>query len=189
GALHFEVELAVAEAPLFARLRGDVDERLLVAARVQVPVERVVAEVGFSADEPAGERRPAVVEHFAGRPLPVHELRLLGPEALFVLDGPPVEFAVSRHRVRPLPRFYFGRFLSAWVILSSGSSTLRRRHTARRKGSIRRSISLAASPSRCASACSMTCTARSRSSGTLTGFSGLASSGSAARRSLRLAPA
>src|SRR5207247_3543028 len=167
----------------------DIGERLLVPARGQVAVERVVAEVGFSADEPSCEGRPAVVEHLHGRLLPVHELRLLRPETFLVLDGAPVEFAVSRHRLRFGPCHpYFGRFLSAWVILSSGSSTLRRRHTARRKGSIRRSISLAASPSCCASACSMTCTARSMSPGKVAGFSGLASSGSAVRCTLRLPP-
>src|SRR6266853_1982523 len=72
-----------------------------IPAHCQVPVDRVVAEVGFSSDEPSGERRPAVVEHFLGRLLPVHELRLLRPETFLVFDGSPMEFAVSRHRAHP----------------------------------------------------------------------------------------
>ncbi len=96
-ALHLDVKLAVAEAPLLARLRGEIDERFLVPARREVPVDRVVAEVGLAADEPSGERRPAVVEHSGVRPLPVHELRLLAPEAFAVRDRAAMEFAVGGH--------------------------------------------------------------------------------------------
>src|SRR6266699_1282331 len=72
-------------------------DRIIVAARREVPVDRVMAEVGLAADEPSGERRPAVVEHSGVRPLPVHELRLLAPEAFAVRDRAAMEFAVAGH--------------------------------------------------------------------------------------------
>ena len=63
AAVHFRVKFAVGEASASVDLGGDVDQRLLAAAGGQVPVQRVVAEIGLAADEPARERRPRVVEH------------------------------------------------------------------------------------------------------------------------------
>jgi len=63
-----------------------------------MPVERVVAEVGLAADEPARERRPRIIEHLLVGPAPVDQLGLLGPERFAVLDRAPVELAIRRHR-------------------------------------------------------------------------------------------
>ena len=85
AAVHFRVQLAIGVGALLPGLGGDVDERLLIAARREMAVDRVVAEVGVPADEPARERRPAVVEHLLERLVPVDELRLLRARTLRAL--------------------------------------------------------------------------------------------------------
>src|SRR5258706_4233579 len=145
-------------------LRRDPDQRFLLPPRVEVPVERVVAEVGLAADEPAGERRPGIVEHLIERPVPVNELRLLGPEALPVLDRAPVEVPVGRHS-------YFLVFSSA-AILSHGRSMLARLNAPCRNGSRRRRTSLEAPPRRSAFARSNTLSAVSMSPGRPAGLAG-----------------
>src|SRR5208337_1083652 len=72
-------------------------QRRLIGARCEVAIERVVAQVGASADEPACERRPAVVEHLLERGLPVDERRLLAPEGVAIDQGAAVVLAVGRH--------------------------------------------------------------------------------------------
>jgi hypothetical protein len=59
GALHFGVQFAEAVARSTAGFGGNEDQRRLVAALGQVPVDGVVAQVGGAADEPARERRLA----------------------------------------------------------------------------------------------------------------------------------
>jgi hypothetical protein len=51
------VQVTVRVARLLPGLGRDVDERGLVAARGEVTIDRVVAQVRASADEPARERR------------------------------------------------------------------------------------------------------------------------------------
>ena len=75
----------------------NVDQRPLIAAHGEMAVDRVVAEIGEAADKPFREWRPAVVEHRLERLVPVHELRLLGPELLAAFDGLLVKLFVSRH--------------------------------------------------------------------------------------------
>jgi hypothetical protein len=88
------MELAVGVRALFAGLGRDVDERFLIASRGEVAIDRVVAEVGFAADEPARERRAAVVEHRVERPVPVDQLRFFAPERFAVFDRTAVEIPV-----------------------------------------------------------------------------------------------
>jgi hypothetical protein len=90
-------ELAEGVGRLLPRLGREVDQRLLVAARGEMTVDRVVADVGAAADEPLRERRPRVVEHRCERRLPVDQLRLVAPERVAILDGPAMELAVRCH--------------------------------------------------------------------------------------------
>src|SRR5207302_10458996 len=136
---------------------------LLAAARGDVAVDGVVAEVGLAADEPARERRPRVVEDLAERLVPMDQLRLLTPETLAVLDRTAVESGVARHpsppcaaSVKPYPGF-----------LPLNRSTSRSRRFA---------TSPARSPKGCGSICSSTSSARSMSPGRLAGLPGFASS-------------
>src|SRR5205085_3658611 len=57
----------------------------------------VVAQIGLATDEPARERRAAVVAHLLERPVPVHQARLLGPEAIAVAERAAVEVGVAGH--------------------------------------------------------------------------------------------
>src|SRR5581483_5469260 len=82
-----------------SRLGGQVDERGLVAALREVPVDGVVAQVRAPAYEPARERRPRIVEHLRKRLVPVDEPRLLAPEGIAVVEAARVELAVRVHGV------------------------------------------------------------------------------------------
>ena len=98
-ALHLGVQFAKGIAALAARLGRDRDERRLLAALGQVPVDRVVAQVGLAAHEPAAERRPAGVQDLRRRLVPVDQAGLLGPEGFGMLQGAAVEFGVAGHAV------------------------------------------------------------------------------------------
>ena len=84
----------------------DVDQRRLIGARSQMTVDRVVAEVGLTADEPLAKRRSGIVEHLLRRLVPVDQAGLLAPEAFHVVDGSLVESFV-RHPVSP-PNLWYG---------------------------------------------------------------------------------
>ena len=60
----------------------------------QVPVHRIVTEVGLSPDVPPREGGIAVVQHLIPTPLPVDHPGLLRPEALAVLDRRTIESLV-----------------------------------------------------------------------------------------------
>src|SRR5687768_12405608 len=60
-------------------------------------IDGVVAEVGLPADEPFAERRTGVVQDLRERLVPVHELCLLGPEAVALGDGTAIKLPVARH--------------------------------------------------------------------------------------------
>src|SRR5439155_1404499 len=156
-------QLLVGESPAFADLGRNPHQRVLLAARRDVAVDGVVAEVGFAADEPARKRWPRVIEDLAARPVPMDQLRLLNPETLAVLDRTAVEFGVARHpsppcaaSVKPYPGFP-----------PLNSSMIRSRRFA---------TSPARSPRGCGSVCSSTSSARSMSPGRVAGLLGLASS-------------
>ncbi len=100
-AVHLVVKLRVRVVRLLPRLRRQVDQRRLVLALREMTVDRVVAEVRASADEPAGERRPRIVEDLRKRRLPVDKLRFVAPEAVALFDRAAVECLVCRHFVDP----------------------------------------------------------------------------------------
>src|SRR2546426_7472326 len=163
SAIDLGEQLLVGESPAFADFGRNPHQGLLVAARRDVAVERVVAEVGFAADEPARKRWPRVIEDRAARLLPMDQLRLLSPETLAVLDRTAVEVGVARHpsppcaaSVKPYPGF-----------LPLNRSTIRNRRCA---------TSPARAPRGRGSVCSSTSSARSMSPGKVAGPLGLASS-------------
>ena len=104
GAVHFGVQLAVGEAARLVDLGRDPHQRLLLGTHAEVPVEGIVAKVGLSADEPAGERRSGIVEHLLVGPVPVDERGLLPPEGLAIGERTPMELAIGRHRTSVTPR-------------------------------------------------------------------------------------
>lgn len=98
GAAHLGVELAIGERAHLAGL-ADPDERALVAARGEVPVEAVLRQVELAVGEPAHERRLGLVEHLRERLDPVEAARLFGPERLGVLGGAAVHRLVFGERL------------------------------------------------------------------------------------------
>jgi hypothetical protein len=96
-AVDLGMELRVGEDAFLVDLRGDPHERILVAARLQMTIDGVVAEVGLAADEPFAERRLGVLENLAEGLVPVDAPGLLGPEALGILERARMEFLVGRH--------------------------------------------------------------------------------------------
>src|SRR3989449_3486130 len=101
SAIDLGEQLLVGESPAFADLGRNPHQGLLVAARRDVAVERVVAEGGFAADEPARKRWPRVIEHLAARLVPMDQPRLLGPETLAVLDRTAGGFCATPPPVSP----------------------------------------------------------------------------------------
>src|SRR5690606_26567044 len=82
-------------------LAGPADQGQLVAARGQVPVHGVVAQVGGAADEPAPERRVVVVEDALRLHLPVDRAGSLAPELFRLFHRAPVKVFVTHDG--PLP--------------------------------------------------------------------------------------
>src|SRR5258706_4420886 len=91
------MELLVGVDRRFVDFSRDPHQCFLLSSFLQVPVDRVVAEVGLAADEPLRERRPRIVEHFGEGLVPVDALRLLGPEGVALSQGAAVEFLVGDH--------------------------------------------------------------------------------------------
>ncbi|GAP38382.1 hypothetical protein ISF6_4840 [Piscinibacter sakaiensis] len=94
-ALHLVVQLGKGVDALGTGLGGDRDDRGLVRPRREVTVDRVVAEVGLAADEPAREGRAAVVADALEGPVPVDQRGLLAPEPVRVVDRTPIERCVA----------------------------------------------------------------------------------------------
>jgi hypothetical protein len=83
---------------------GVVDQRgLLAPARVDVPVERVVADVEPPVGEPPVEGRVGVVERAGGGDIPVDSPCCLQPEGLGVLGAGPEDVFVRTHRSASSP--------------------------------------------------------------------------------------
>lgn len=87
----------------------------LVPPLGQVPIDRVVAQVGGAASEPARKRRTAVVADDLGRLMPIDQPGLLGPEALPVVNRPAIENFVTHSRL----------LLESWLAKSFASLTHR----------------------------------------------------------------
>ena len=73
----------------------------LIAAVGEVPVNRVVAQVGGAAHKPAGKGRVAVVADLLGRGLPVDFAGLFRPKGVRFLQGTAVKFLVAAHGLSP----------------------------------------------------------------------------------------
>ncbi len=93
-AVHLCMQFAVTVGAFLPGFRGDVNQRFLVAARGEMPVERVMAEIGQSTDEPLRKRRTTVVEDTIERPMPMDQARLFGPELFTFLDRAPIELGI-----------------------------------------------------------------------------------------------
>src|SRR5690606_12001208 len=89
------VQLSEREFAHLAGLGGPADQGQLVAAFGQVAVDRVVAQVGGAAGEPAPERRLVVVEDALRLVFPVDGASGFGPEFLRLLDRAPVKVFVT----------------------------------------------------------------------------------------------
>jgi hypothetical protein len=94
-ALHLGVQIAEAVGALLVGFGRDANQSVLFGPCKQVTINRVVAQVGFSAHKPAAERRVAVVADNIKRALPVDELGLVSPEGVGLVDGAAVEISVG----------------------------------------------------------------------------------------------
>src|ERR1700681_381436 len=64
-----------------------------------MPVDRVMAKVRATADEPPRERRTAVIEHFGKRCLPFDQRSPLTPERIAIGERAPVRLGIALHRL------------------------------------------------------------------------------------------
>src|SRR5690606_12610518 len=101
-ALDLALKLREGVDPLLVGLGRQVDQRAIVRALGGVAIDRVVAEVGLAALEPLDEGRVREIADLLRLLVPVHQLRLLGPEGVAILDRATVEFLVRGHSP-PLP--------------------------------------------------------------------------------------
>ncbi|VUM26484.1 hypothetical protein PGKDCPLP_04088 [Stenotrophomonas maltophilia] len=99
--IHLAIQLAVGDLAGAVGLGGDGNQCELVGALGQVAVDGVVAEIGFTTDEPAPERRVAVVEHLLRRFVPMDALGFLAPEGLRLVDRATVGFLVVHDAALP----------------------------------------------------------------------------------------
>ncbi|MNS51654.1 hypothetical protein D3C72_843440 [compost metagenome] len=99
--VHFAIQLAIGDFAGAVGFGGDGDQCELVRAVGQMPVDGVVAEVGFATDEPAPEWRVAVVEHLLRRLVPMDALGFLAPECLRLVDRTAVGFLVVHDAALP----------------------------------------------------------------------------------------
>ena len=99
--VHFPIQLAIGDLAGAAGLGGNGNQRELVGALGQMAVDGVVAEIGFTADKPAPERRVAVVEYLLRRFVPMDALGFLAPEGLRLVDRATVGFLVVHDAALP----------------------------------------------------------------------------------------
>ncbi len=89
-------QLAVADRLLRSGDRRIVDDRGLVGAPgLDMAIDRVVAGIADSADEPAAIDPGQRIEHLCGALDPVDVARRLAPEALGVLEGSPIDLVIA----------------------------------------------------------------------------------------------
>ena len=96
-ALHFGVQVAVGVNFFLIGFSRDKNQGRLVAPGRQMAVHGVVAQVGHPPHKPLGKRRVAVVTNLFWRHFPVHQLGLLSPKSVTVVDGTCVKFSVAAH--------------------------------------------------------------------------------------------
>ena len=101
-ALHFALQFGKGVHLLFVGLGRDVHQRTVVGPLGSVAVDRVVAKIGLAALEPFHERRLRVVADLLDRLVPVHELGLLRPESITVIDRAAIKLLVVGHCILSL---------------------------------------------------------------------------------------
>ena len=95
--LHFGMQLAERINHLLVGLGGHKNQRGLVSPVFQVPIHRVVTQVGHTAHKPLGKRRVAVVANLLRLNLPVDQLGLFAPKTVTVGKRALVKFSVRGH--------------------------------------------------------------------------------------------
>ena len=100
-ALHLGMQLAERVNLLDIGLGRNKDQRRLIGPVLQVPVNRVVAQIGRATDKPLGKRRVAVVANLLWRGFPVHQFGLFRPESVTICEGATMEISIACHCLSP----------------------------------------------------------------------------------------
>src|SRR5471030_859505 len=96
-AIHFGVQLGIGVAPLDARFRRYIHQRVLLSTRGKMPVDSVVAKIGLAADKPSRKRWIAAIKHLLERRFPMDAPRLFAPERFWFFNRTAMSFTISRH--------------------------------------------------------------------------------------------
>src|SRR5216683_633544 len=97
------MKVLIAEHTAVTRFPFPDDGGLVLAASLHMPVEAVVADVEFAADEPLGVRL-VPDQHLVPAPEPVKLFSLLGPETVRVIFGPLPQPFILSHALYMGPR-------------------------------------------------------------------------------------
>src|SRR5439155_20768339 len=89
--------LAVSVALPVPGLGRDVDERGLIAARGEMAIDGVMAQVRPTSRKPSRKQRMAVVEHLRKGRVPIDDERFLAPESVPIIQRATVSFSVTGH--------------------------------------------------------------------------------------------
>ena len=103
-ALHFGVQVSKGVGFFKAGFAGNGNQGRLISALFQVTVNRVVAQVGQPALEPARKRWVIVVADTVKRLVPLNQPCLLSPECIGLVNGLAVKLCVIAHILSPLRR-------------------------------------------------------------------------------------
>jgi len=106
-----KVEFPVGENLGFVDFGGDVNQRRLIGSILQMPVDRVVAKIGFTADKPLYKRWFGIVEDFLGRFVPMNPFGLRAPKTFGIFVGMAMKFFMGSHARPPGWRFKRRRLL------------------------------------------------------------------------------
>ena len=101
-ALHLGVQLAKGVNLFLLGLGGNVNQRRLLGPVFQMPVHRVVAQIGGAAHEPLGKRRIAVVANLLRLGFPIDQSGLFGPEGIRLSEGAAIEVGIAGHYFSPV---------------------------------------------------------------------------------------
>ena len=94
-ALDLGLQLRKGVDDLLVDFGRDPDQGIAVGVAGRMPIHRVVTQVGGAADEPARERRVAVVAHLREGRVPLDQLGLLGPEGVAVFERAAMEVGIG----------------------------------------------------------------------------------------------
>ena len=96
-ALHFGVQVTVGVGFFLVCFGRDKNQSRLIGAVLEVAIDRVVAQIGLAAHKPFGKRRMAVVTNLLRCYGPIHQLGLLGPKGVTVIDRACVKVSKAGH--------------------------------------------------------------------------------------------